>query len=65
MYHHDVMKKTTKLSELLKRTTWTHRGYLVTLNTIRGEYHVSKDGAHITTTTALDLAFLAIDGLEG
>jgi hypothetical protein len=44
-------------------TTSAYRGYLVRQNLIGGEFHVSKDGYHITTQTTIDAAKTAIDSI--
>jgi hypothetical protein len=45
-------------------TNVAHKGYLITPNPIYGEYHVSKDGHHITTQKSLEQAKKAIDSLS-
>ena len=39
-----------------------YRGYVIRED-LRGDFHVSKDGFHITTQSSLSLAWAAVDAL--
>jgi hypothetical protein len=46
-------------------TMQVYRGYVITPNIMRSEWHVSKGGSHITTQPTIDRAREAIDAVVG